>query len=159
MSAVMLRLRKLAGPAASSASPSAPSSQRPAGSSTTARNASANDAAVAIPVKAVASDACDHFELRERIHCMEPASTSTGTGRRLHRFPMFQRELGVDHVHANAIGGALLIGGLPFPDVLEVTFASRRHYTLEETNELFPTALDAANDPRLPDPHLGSFNF
>jgi hypothetical protein len=65
----------------------------------------------------------------------------------------------VVHVHANAIGGALLIGGVPFPNVLEVAFASRRHYTLEETDELFPTALDAANDPRLPDLHLGPFKF
>lgn len=68
-------------------------------------------------------------------------------------------EFCVVHVHGNVSGGALMVGGVPFPNVLEVTFASRHHYTFEETDELFPTPLDASCDPRLPDLYLGSFKF
>ncbi|MFZ1106639.1 MAG: hypothetical protein WAN86_27885, partial [Hyphomicrobiaceae bacterium] len=70
-----------------------------------------------------------------------------------------QQEFCVVHVHGNVIGGSLVVGGVPFPNVLEVTFASRHYYTFEETDELFPTALDASCDPKLPDLHLGSFKF
>jgi hypothetical protein len=74
-------------------------------------------------------------------------------------FAKLQEEFRVIHVHGHSGAGSLHIGGVPFPNVLEVTFASRHHYTFEETDELFPTPLDAANDPELPDLHLGAFKF
>jgi hypothetical protein len=98
-------------------------------------------------------------QLTVEFHCMDLIADQYWY-RQAHRaLSNVREELNVVHVHANAIGGSLLVGGVPFPNVLEVTFASRQHYTFDETNEQFPTALDGANDPRLPDLYLGSFKF
>lgn len=69
------------------------------------------------------------------------------------------RAFGVVHVHANNSGPFLILGGVPFPSVLEVTFASRARYKLVESNDLFPTEIDRPNAPLLPDHYLGNFRF
>ncbi len=63
------------------------------------------------------------------------------------------------HVHANNWGGMVLIGGIPFPRVLEVAFARRDAYEFEPETGPFPTALDAACNPDQPDLFLGAFRF
>jgi len=65
----------------------------------------------------------------------------------------------VVHVHANNRGGMALIGGIPFPRVLEVTWARRDAYALEPETGFFPTPLDAPCDPSRPDLFLGPFRF
>jgi len=69
------------------------------------------------------------------------------------------RSHAVVHVHANNWGGAVLIGGVPFPRVLEVTLLRRDAGELEPETGLFPTALDAPCDPARPDIFLGTFRF
>lgn len=69
------------------------------------------------------------------------------------------RSHAVVHVHANNWGGMVLIGGVAFPRVLELTYARRDAYAFEPETELFPTALDAACNPAKPDLFLGSFRF
>lgn len=63
------------------------------------------------------------------------------------------------HVHANNYGPMMLIGGVPFPQVLEVSFASRQRYQFAPSDELFPTPLDEPNRPDVPDYALGAFRF
>jgi hypothetical protein len=63
------------------------------------------------------------------------------------------------HVHANNGVGMMLLGGVTFPRVLEVTFAKKSVYTLTPSHELFPTALDAPCHSGRPDHFLGSFRF
>ncbi len=65
----------------------------------------------------------------------------------------------VVHVHANNHAGGLLLGGVFFPRVLEVTFARRDSYALESETCNFPTPLDSACDPGRPDIWLGPFRF
>ncbi|TPI60399.1 FkbM family methyltransferase [Mesorhizobium sp. B3-1-3] len=65
----------------------------------------------------------------------------------------------VVHVHANNSGPWLIIGGVPFPSVIEVTFARKSLYHFNESTEIFPTALDFPNAPSLPDFYLGSFKY
>lgn len=65
----------------------------------------------------------------------------------------------VVHVHANNHAGFSNIGNVVVPNVLELTFANRKIYSFSETDEIFPGPLDAPNDPRRPDMHLGSFRF
>ena len=65
----------------------------------------------------------------------------------------------VVHVHANNHVPYLLIAGVPFPAVLEVTYANRRRYAFEPNNERFPTVHDFPNHPQLPDYWLGRFDF
>jgi hypothetical protein len=65
----------------------------------------------------------------------------------------------VVHIHANNCVGTSKVGGLSFPNVLEITFANRCLYSFSETDEMFPGPLDAPNDPNRPDVHLDSFRF
>lgn len=69
------------------------------------------------------------------------------------------RHYALVHVHGNIYGGVSNIAGVTFPNVLEVTFANRARYQVEETDELFPTALDASCNPDQADIWLGSFRF
>jgi hypothetical protein len=63
------------------------------------------------------------------------------------------------HVHANNHEPLLVIGNLLFPQVLEVTYASRGKYTFGETDEVFPSKLDSPNSARTPDYSLGRFVY
>lgn len=65
----------------------------------------------------------------------------------------------VVHVHANNHGGMILIGGIPFPRVLEITYARRDAYNFIPDEGPFPEPLDAACNPAVPDLYLGSFRF
>lgn len=69
------------------------------------------------------------------------------------------RDFAVVHVHANNHSPMLSFGGLLVPEVLELTFASRRHYRLRRSDEEFPTPLDAPNFRSRPDMWLGRFDF
>lgn len=64
----------------------------------------------------------------------------------------------VIHVHGNNSRNLLRVGNIPFPEVLEVTFA-RQDYELQDSRVVFPTALDRPNDARVPDIFLGTFKF
>jgi hypothetical protein len=59
------------------------------------------------------------------------------------------------HVHGNNCSRLIAIGNIPFPELLEVTYASRSRYTFEPADEIFPTQLDAPNEPNRPDLELG----
>jgi hypothetical protein len=65
----------------------------------------------------------------------------------------------VIHVHGNNFGQFTVVTNVAFPQVLEVSFASRSRYEFGETDEVFPTSIDQPNDPRFPDLFLGSFRF
>jgi hypothetical protein len=160
MSAVMLRLRKhrarqQSSGGSSSASRSGPRSQRPAGSSTTAPNASANDAAVAIPVKAVASDARDHFELRERIHCMEfdrrPALVPAGAG------GAFMSSGSLAWSMCTPTPSAVRFLSAACRSPTSSRWRSQAGDTLEETERAVSDRARCRQRSRLPDLHLGSF--
>jgi hypothetical protein len=68
-------------------------------------------------------------------------------------------DFGAVHVHGNNFLPWISIGNIPFPQLLEVTYANRMRYSLESTDQIFPTGLDAPNDPTKPDLHLGRFVF
>jgi hypothetical protein len=65
----------------------------------------------------------------------------------------------VVHVHGNNYCPMFSLGGVPFPSLLEVTFVNRRRSTFQETEEIFPTQLDQANNQKRPDFFLGRFEF
>lgn len=63
------------------------------------------------------------------------------------------------HVHGNNWGRLCVVGGIPLPDVLELSFARRDIGTIVPSDELFPTSLDFPNNPRNHDFFLGGFRF
>ena len=63
------------------------------------------------------------------------------------------------HVHANNYGSIINIANVVFPDVIEVSYASKKHYDSIPSNEIFPTKLDYPNNPSSPDIFLGCFQF
>ena len=65
----------------------------------------------------------------------------------------------VVHVHANNYSTYVLVGNVPFPQTLEVTFANRSRYQFTECSETFPTELDQANRSAAADFYLGHFQF
>jgi hypothetical protein len=65
----------------------------------------------------------------------------------------------VVHVHANNYRPLLAIGNVLFPEVLEVTYASRAKYSFTDCDEVFPGPLDSPNWPAAPDYGLGKFVY
>ena len=65
----------------------------------------------------------------------------------------------VVHLHANNFSPWAIIGNVPFPDVVEVTYANRIRYHFKQTGESFPTPIDAPNDPTVPDMFIGHFEM
>jgi hypothetical protein len=59
------------------------------------------------------------------------------------------------HVHGNNVGAVAVIGGLSFPSMFEATFVLRDRYAFEDETDVFPTALDAPNDPARAELYLG----
>jgi len=52
----------------------------------------------------------------------------------------------VVHLHVNNWGALRIIGGIPIPDVIEVTLASRKRYSFSRCTRAFPTPLDYPNN-------------
>jgi len=65
----------------------------------------------------------------------------------------------VVHVHGNNAAPFVSIGNVPFPRILEVTFANRQRYQFVGCEELFPTSLDRSNICDRADLFLGRFKF
>lgn len=64
----------------------------------------------------------------------------------------------VIHLHANNAGGMVMLGGLPFPRLLELTFMRKRSASFHgHSTEPIPGPLDRPNLPQLPDLVLRSF--
>lgn len=64
----------------------------------------------------------------------------------------------VVHLHANNAGGMVLISGVPFPRLLELTWVKIDKFTFHgHSNEPIPGPLDYPNITNLPDIHLRSF--
>jgi hypothetical protein len=63
------------------------------------------------------------------------------------------------HVHGNNACDITVVGGVPVPDILEVTFVRRGQIATKACTRTFPTALDQTNLPEPPDLYLGSFQF
>jgi hypothetical protein len=74
-------------------------------------------------------------------------------------FSKLQKYFSVIHVHANNASGIRLMGGVLVPNLLEITWVNRAHYSLQPSKETFPTALDRPNRPDRCDLWLGSFDF
>jgi hypothetical protein len=65
----------------------------------------------------------------------------------------------VIHAHANNCAAYCIIGGVPVPAVLELTFVRERDYEIVESAETFPTRLDASCTSKHADLQLGHFKF
>jgi hypothetical protein len=63
------------------------------------------------------------------------------------------------HVHANNYGSLNIIANVAIPSTFELTLANRAIYECDETDEVFPTALDQPNWAGRPDIFLGSMRY
>jgi hypothetical protein len=63
------------------------------------------------------------------------------------------------HVHGNNWGPFTVIGGIPFPNAFEASFARRSDYTLTPSTAEFPTQLDRPCNPKMPDFYLGRWDY
>jgi hypothetical protein len=59
------------------------------------------------------------------------------------------------HLHGNNSGGMTVIGGIPFPQVFEVTFVRKDRCAFADDDALYPTDHDNPNLPHLTELHLG----
>jgi len=84
---------------------------------------------------------------------------SDGYEQVLRVFKKLTRNFGVVHVHACNVHPLSNVGNVMVPQILELTFANRRRYSLGATDEIFPGPLDGTNDASLPDIHLGRFMY
>jgi hypothetical protein len=64
----------------------------------------------------------------------------------------------VVHMHANNAGGMVMLGGIPFPRLLELTFVRQTSASFHgHSNEPIPGPLDRPNVPQFPDLYLRAF--
>jgi len=63
----------------------------------------------------------------------------------------------VCHLHANNFGKVVLMGGVPLPETLEVTFANKELYRPAAGCEMLPCPCDTPNDLSKPDYWLHQF--
>ena len=62
------------------------------------------------------------------------------------------------HVHANNYGTYSVIGGVPLPDILEVTLVRADSYELVAPASPGASAVDSPNDPKRPEFVLDAFS-
>lgn len=74
-------------------------------------------------------------------------------------FEKLSRQFAPVHIHANNCGAICNVMNVPMPDFIEVTFVSRSRYKTKDSDEIFPTPLDAPNDCRFADIFIGTFRF
>ena len=74
-------------------------------------------------------------------------------------FDRITRDFFVCHVHGDNRGAMAILGNVPVPERLTVTFANRSRFDATESSETFPTALDKPNQDGVADIFLGSFRF
>jgi hypothetical protein len=74
-------------------------------------------------------------------------------------FETLTRHHFVCHVHGNNCGNFANVANIPVPESLEVTFASRAHFLLQDVPQTYPTALDRPNERGRADLYLGQFRF
>jgi len=79
--------------------------------------------------------------------------------RALSALSKLNEKFAVVHVHANNYRPLLAIGNVLFPEVLEVTYASRAKYTFTDCDDVFPGPLDSPNWPAAADYGLGKFVY
>ena len=92
-------------------------------------------------------------------HGLERLYEAPFHARALRVFGNLAQQFAVIHVHANNNGDICNLANIVVPSVLEITFANRARYSFAESNETFPTPLDAPNRPDLAEIRLGSFRF
>lgn len=74
-------------------------------------------------------------------------------------FEKLTRQFAPIHFHANNCGPMCNVANVPLPEYIEITFVNRSRYETKDSDEVFPTPLDAPNDPRFADIFLGAFRF
>jgi FkbM family methyltransferase len=110
-------------------------------------------------------DRCDHKTLSRfaqivvEFHNLFELRNKTFRERAQRVFAKLNNLFAVIHVHANNFGSVSRIGGKTMADTLELSYASRRRYRLEKSDEEFPTPLDGPNNPYSSDIRLGTFRF
>jgi hypothetical protein len=63
------------------------------------------------------------------------------------------------HVHGNNFGPLNVVANVAIPSTLELTLVNRAIYECQETDEIFPTALDQPNYAGRPDIFLGCMRY
>lgn len=74
-------------------------------------------------------------------------------------FEKLYKNFRVVHVHGNNWNVSHHFKNVVIPDVFEMTFVNVNLYSLEVSNEIFPTALDMPCNPDKEDLHLGTFSL
>jgi hypothetical protein len=92
-------------------------------------------------------------------HGLEQIFDSLHAARMNRVFAKLEKHFFACHVHANNCCPMSIIGGVPMPHLIEVTFASRLVYEPTDSKQIFPTSLDAPNDAARADYRLGCFWF
>jgi hypothetical protein len=63
------------------------------------------------------------------------------------------------HIHGNNWGKFCIVNGIPIPEVIELTYASKKNYMVLPCKEIFPGEYDTPNKPGESDLFLGNFQF
>lgn len=74
-------------------------------------------------------------------------------------FKLLYRSHAPIHVHGNNWGKFCIVNGVPVPEVIELTYASRDKYVFMPSVEIFPGEFDTPNKADVSDFFLGTFQF
>jgi hypothetical protein len=109
----------------------------------------------------VTSDACIR-RIRQCViefHQLENFASAEWANRALRVFSKIAQTHQVVHLHGNNHCGFVVLGGIPFPSVIEITLIRRDHHVFTPSQGCWPTALDAPNRPDVADLSIGTFEL
>lgn len=109
---------------------------------------------------AVSTETLGRFtQILVEFHHMERLSDPEFHARANRVFKKLADKFFVYHVHGNNCGNLANVQNIVVPQSLEISFARKELYPFEETNEIFPQALDMPNQEGRADFYLGCFKF
>lgn len=107
---------------------------------------------------AAAADVLPRFrQIALELHGLHQVGDALWRERALEALSVVNRTHAPVHVHPNNHGAYAIVGGVPLPDIIEVTFARRDAYQLVDDDTVSRPTLDQPNDPRRPEYSLGLF--
>jgi hypothetical protein len=108
----------------------------------------------------VTTDLLRHFsQIVVEFHWLDQLDDNVFYDKVLRSLRALREEFVPIHVHGNNHYDLVTLGGVPVPQILEVTYVRRGSIRTAPGTQIFPTALDQPNHADRPDLYLGTFQF
>lgn len=103
----------------------------------------------------VSNNILEHFrQIVVEFHWLQNFATTEWSDRAIAAIKKITHAHQIVHLHGNNFSGFAVLGGIPFPNVFEVTLIRKDKHIFSRTHRHWPTNLDAPNDNATPDLYI-----